>query len=83
MGKDGKLKRIKVRRNDTPATVRTKILGAYTVVKFDYHYLECFCYGSKLILSSNQVMNGKDAVDRRGCLYICKKPQVRTSYTFS
>ena len=82
MEENGKLKKIRVARSDTDKTIREKILAAFKM-KIEYHYLECVSFGSKLIQSSNQAMNGQDATDRRGCLYICKKSkQVRTVYLF-
>jgi len=72
----GKIKRIRVYRSETSAAVKEKILEAFKKEKaFDYYYLECVSFGSKLIRSAKESMNGQDAVDRRGCLYICKEPQ--------
>jgi len=74
MEEEGKFKRIRVARSDPDTVVRDKILAAFKM-KFQYYYLECVSLGSKLIQSKNQAFNGQDAADRRGCLYICKKPQ--------
>ena len=66
-----KVKKIFVTRNDTPSELRTKISWIFGTSS--YQYLECVCSGNKLILSSNQNMNGQDAIHRRGYLYMCKK----------
>jgi len=83
MEENGKYKKIRVARSDTDKTIREKILAAFKM-KIEYYYLECVSFGSKLFKSSNQAMNGQDATDRRGCLYICKKSQqvhICTSYS--
>ena len=66
-----KVKKTFVTRHDTPSELRTKISWIFGTTNFQY--LECVCSGNKLILSSNQKMNGQDAIHRRGCLYMCKK----------
>jgi len=80
MQEDGNLKirRIIVKRSDTASTVKSKIVAAFGQ-KLEYLYCECVSCGSRLIESPNQAMNGHDAVERRGCLYMYKKPQVYIS----
>ena len=68
---DGKFKRINATNETSPAQVRERICNSYKIDQFKY--LECIRSGNKLIVSSNQKMNGKDAILRRGCLYLCKE----------
>jgi len=65
-----KMRKIFVTRTDTPSALRMKISWVFGTN--DYKYLECVSSGNKLILSSNQHMNGRDAIDRRGALYLCR-----------
>jgi len=71
---NGKLKRISVTKETSPPQVKEKICSAYKIE--DYTYLECIRGGNKLIRSSNQLMNGKEAIVRRGCLYLCKEVSI-------
>ena len=66
-----KICKIFVARCDSQAEIRTKICSVFNIS--DYTVLECIRAGSKLITSSNQQLNGVDTIDRRGCLYLCKK----------
>ena len=65
-----KMRKIFVTRTDTPSELRMKISWVFGTN--DYKYLECVSSGNKLILSSNQHMNGRDAIERRGALYLCR-----------
>ena len=56
----------------------TKIRAAYGVEK--YFFLECIKGGNKLVLSSNQKMNGSDIIVRRGCLYLSKVVSIFLHY---
>ena len=72
---EGKYKKVFFTRADSPKEVKAKISWAFKTADLaadTFSYLECTSSGSKLILSSNQLMNGNDAIERRGCLYICK-----------
>ena len=72
-----KIKKLFVSRSDTHADLDENwIFG----IK-DYTFLECIKGGNQLAISSNQHMDGKDAINRRGCLYLCKdrdKVKVKT-----
>ena len=57
-----KIKKIFVTRSDSPKEVKAKISWAFRTTEI-FTYLECVSSGTKLILSSNQQMNGKDAMD--------------------
>lgn len=65
-----KMRKIFVTRNDTPSELKMKISWVFGTN--DYKYLECVSSGNKLILSSNQQMNGRDAIERRGAMYLCR-----------
>ena len=68
---DGKkMRKMFVTQTDTPSKLRMKISWVFGTN--DYKYLECVSSGNKLILSSNQHMNGRDAIERRGALYLCR-----------
>ena len=65
-----KIKRLYVSRSDTYNDLHEKISWVFGVKK--YTFLECVKGGNHLAISSNQHMNGLDAISRRGCLYLCK-----------
>jgi len=47
----------------------------------DYTYLECIKGGNKLMISSNQSIDGKDVIERRACLYLVRNtPKVKQYY---
>jgi len=66
----GKEKRIYVSRGDDHQSVKEKITGAFHTE--NYLYLECIKGGNKLIINTNQQMDGREVIERRGCLYLCK-----------
>ena len=57
-------------RSDSKNDVKQKICSVFNVK--DYIVLECIRAGSRLIVSSNQELNGLDAIQRRGSLYLAK-----------
>lgn len=59
-----------VSRSDSYEDLDKRICWVFGI--HDYTFLECVNNGNKLIVSSNQQMDGQDAIQRRGCLYICK-----------
>jgi len=59
-----------VARCDSKSEVKRKICSLFNVE--EYTVLKCICAGSRLIVSFNQELNGADAIERRGCLYLCK-----------
>ena len=65
-----RIRKIFVTRYDSRTEVKRKICSLFNVK--EYTVLDCICAGSKLIVGSNQELNGADAIDRRGCLYLCK-----------
>ena len=66
-----KFKKLYVTKCDTHEEIDKKIRGAFGIAK--YNFLECVQGGNKLAVSSNQKMDGKDLIVRRGCLYLCKE----------
>jgi len=70
----GKLKRLYVNKDASHNDVKEKICTAYNIRSFTY--LECVKGGNKLIVSSNQLMDGNEAIVRRGCLYLCKEVSI-------
>ena len=66
----GRFRRLFVSRCDDHGAVDTKIRNLFGVEQ--YLFLECVKGGNKLIVSSNQQMNGSEVIVRRGCLYLCK-----------
>ena len=64
-------------RSDTHKDLDERISWVFGIKK--YKFLECVKGGNQLIISSNQHMDGIDAINRRGCLYLCKDTgKVRT-----
>jgi len=66
-----KIKKLFVSRTDTHNDLDERIRWVFGVNK--YTFLECIKGGNKLIISSNQHMDGLDAIHRRGSLYLCKE----------
>jgi len=64
----GKAKRIQASRTHTSSEISEKISVAFGTK--DFTFLECVRGGNKLIISSNQAMDGRDAIERRGSLYL-------------
>lgn len=67
---ENKIKKLFVSRSDTHNDLDERIRWVFGVD--DYTFLECIKGGNKLIISSNQHMDGLDAIHRRGALYLCK-----------
>jgi len=67
----GKQKRIYVTKSTSHAEVDRKIQAAFGISQ--YKFLECTHGGNRLKYSSNQQMDGSDAIMRRGCLYLCNE----------
>ena len=67
---ENKIKKLFVSRSDTHHDLDKKIRWVFGVD--DYTFLEYIKGGNKLIVSSNQKMDGVDAIQRRGSLYLCK-----------
>ena len=65
-----RVKRLFVFRSDTHKDLDEKISWVFGVK--EYKFLECIKNGNQLVISSNQHMDGLDAINRRGCLYLCK-----------
>ena len=65
-----KVKKLFVSRTDSYEDLDKCICWVFGI--HDYTFLECINNGHKLVVSSNQQMDGQDAIQRRGCLYICK-----------
>ena len=66
-----KIKKLFVSRSDTHNDLDKRIRWVFGID--DYTFLECIKGGNKLIISSNQCMDGLDAIHRRGSLYLCKR----------
>ena len=74
-----KVKKLFVSRADTHEDLDKRICWIFGIR--NYTFLECINGGNKLVVSSNQQMDGQDAIQRRGCLYICKSAaKVATIY---
>jgi len=71
--KDGNTKKIYASRIDSSQQINKKIQFAFGTN--DYTYLECINGGHKLLISSNQSMDGRDVIERCGCLYLFKVKQ--------
>lgn len=65
-----KIRNIFITRSNSKSEVKQKICSMFDVR--DYTVLECVHAGSRLIVSCNQELNGLDAIQRRGCLYLAK-----------
>ena len=65
-----KIKKLFVSMFDTYNDLDERIRWVFGID--DYTFLECIKGGNKLIISSNQCMDGLDAIHRRGSLYLCK-----------
>ena len=65
-----RMKRLFVSRSDTHKHLDEKISWVFGVK--EYKFLECIKNGNQLVISSNQHMDGVDAINRRGCLYLCE-----------
>ena len=79
---EGKTKRMFASRTSSPQQVNEKIGVAFGTN--DYTFLECIKGGNKLIISSNQAMDGRDVIERRGCLYLFRNtPKVKATCTSS
>ena len=63
-----KIKKLFVSRSDTHDNLDERIRWVFGVN--EYTFLECIKGGNKLIVSSNQHMDGLDAIQRRGSLYL-------------
>ena len=68
---NGRIMSLKLHRGMTPADVHKKIEQAFNVHNFVY--LECDNTGHGLVRGAEQDINGEDAVDRKGCLYLCER----------
>jgi len=73
MEREGRFRRLSILKSDSYAQVNMKIYEAYRISNLKYKFLECIKGGNKLVISSNQAMNGSEAILRRRCLYLCKE----------
>jgi len=73
MQNEGRFKQLSVLKSDSYAQVNMKICGTYKISNLKYKFLECIKGGNKLVISSNQALNGSEVILRRRCLYLCKE----------
>ena len=66
-----RVQKIKMNRNDTPKEVKNKILAAFGCKGFSV--LEC-ANGGYLLRAADEELTSQLAIDRRGALYLCEKP---------
>ena len=66
--KANRIRNIFMARSNSKSEVKGKICSVFDVKEFTM--LGCIHAGSRLIVSSNQELNGLDAIQRRGCLYL-------------
>ena len=71
---EGRLQSVKISRQMTAEEVKAQLCEAFGVT--EYTLLHCDTVSKYLMKCSEQSLDGNDAVERRGCLYLCESMKV-------